>query len=201
MLDTLASGATPLSLARFIEDVRAIAPITERSRRFEWLPDGRTALVFRAFEGGRAGDVAILGPRTQALFKSPIGLDRVVLLRFKPGWSAALFGVAASALADRVVPLEEIWGRPGQDLGLELLEARSLPEVLDHITRAVARRSGARRSQRRRASPVARRPCSKAAPIAWRTWRGSSASRLAICAAPSPRPSASVRRTSHAASA
>lgn len=141
MLDTFAAAA-PRSLARFIEDVRAIAPVVERPRRFEWLPDGRTALVFRAFEGGHEGDVAILGPRTRALYKSPTGLSRVVLLRFKPGWSAALFGVAASALADRVVPLEALWGRPGRDLGLELLEARTLAEVLDRITRAVVGQSG-----------------------------------------------------------
>lgn len=144
MLDTLSADAATLSLSRFIEDVRAVAPIGEGSGRFEWLPDGRTGLVFRMLEGGREGDVAILGPRTRALFKRPTRVVRVVLLRFKPGWSAALLGVAASALADRIVPLEDIWGRPGRDLGLELLEARNLSEVLDRISRAVSHRSGHR---------------------------------------------------------
>lgn len=143
MLDTPASGAAPLSLARFIEDARDVASISERSGRVEWLPDGRTGLVFRELEAGRGGDVAILGPRTQALFKSPPRVARAVLVRFKPGWSAALLGVAASALANRVVPLEDLWGRPGRDLGAELLEARSLAEVLERISRAIAGRAGA----------------------------------------------------------
>ncbi|EAU64414.1 transcriptional regulator, AraC family [Stigmatella aurantiaca DW4/3-1] len=49
--------------------------------------------------------------------------------------------MAASALTDRIVPQEDIWGRSGGDLCLELLAARSLPEVLDRISHAIALRT------------------------------------------------------------
>jgi AraC-like DNA-binding protein len=155
VLGTIDSAAATFSLSRFVEDVRVIAPVAGRAGRFEWLPDGRTALVFRVLEGARKGDVAILGPRTRALFKSPTGVARVVILQFKPGWSASLLGVAASALTDRIVPLEDLWGRPGGDLGFELLEARSLPEVLDRVSRAMALRT--RRTSESSSARLARR--------------------------------------------
>nr|WP_276572637.1 helix-turn-helix transcriptional regulator [Nannocystis pusilla] len=75
------------------------------------------------------------------MFKNPTDIARAIVLQFKPGWSAPLLGVAASALADRVVPLEDIWGRPGSDLCRELLAAGSLREVVDRVARAVAVRT------------------------------------------------------------
>jgi AraC-like DNA-binding protein len=48
--------------------------------------------------------------------------------------------VAASALTDRIVPLEDIWGRSGRDLCLELLAAKSLPDVLDRLADGLASR-------------------------------------------------------------
>lgn len=104
----------------------------------ERLPDGRTVLVFRTIDGGRKGDVSVAGPRTRALFKNATGLVRAVILQFKPGWSAPLLGVTASALTDRIVPLEDLWGRSGGDLCLQLLEARSPSEMLDRLSRAIA---------------------------------------------------------------
>lgn len=141
MLATLDAAAATFSLSRFVADIRDLAPVAGRVDRFEWLPDGRTALVFRVLAGGQDGDVAVLGPRTRALFKTPTGVVRVVVLQFKPGWSAALLGVAASALTDRIVPLTDLWGRPGATLTGELLEARSLPEVLGRISNTLTSRA------------------------------------------------------------
>lgn len=124
------------SLSRFVEDVRCVMPVAGRACH-ERLPDGRTTLVFRVLEEGRKGDVCIAGPRTRALFKNTTGIERAIILQFKPGWSVPLLGVAANTLTDRVVHLEDIWGRPGGDLCFELLAARSLPEVLDRISRAL----------------------------------------------------------------
>ncbi|MGK3982655.1 helix-turn-helix transcriptional regulator [Sorangium sp. So ce136] len=129
------------SLSRFVEDVRALVPVAGRAFHVERLPDGRTTLVFRVIEGGRKGDVTVAGPRTRALFKDATGVARAVMLQFKPGWSASLLGVAANALTDRIVPLEDIWGRSGGDLCLDLLAARSLPEVLDRLSQAIALRT------------------------------------------------------------
>jgi AraC-like DNA-binding protein len=81
------------------------------------------------------------GPRSRALFKSASGVARATIVRFKPGWSASLLGVAANELTDRIVPLEDIWGRSGGELCRELLDARSLREVLDLLERALALRT------------------------------------------------------------
>ena len=87
------------------------------------------------------GDVSVAGPRTRAHFKNATGIVRAVAVQFKPGWSASLLGVPASALTDRIVMLEDLWGRSGRDLCLELLETRSLPEALERLTHAIALRT------------------------------------------------------------
>jgi AraC-like DNA-binding protein len=137
---TMDSAALTFSLSRFIEDVRTVAPADGRARLVERLPDGRTALVFRELAGGQKGDVCIAGPRTRALYKNTTGLVRAVMVQFKPGWAAPLLGVPASAVTDQIIPLEDLWGRSGAGLFHELLAARSLPEVLDRLSQAVALR-------------------------------------------------------------
>ncbi|WP_437986150.1 helix-turn-helix domain-containing protein [Sorangium sp. So ce117] len=139
MLHTTDTAAT-FSLSRFVEGVHSLLPVGGHTRH-ERLPDGRTMLVFRVLEEGRRGDVCVAGPRTHALFKNAGGVARAISIQFKPGWSAPLLGVAANALTDRIIPLEDIWGRPGGDLCDELLAARSLPELLDRVSRAVALRT------------------------------------------------------------
>jgi AraC-like DNA-binding protein len=134
---SLDSAATS-SLARFVEDVRILAPVAGRMRRIEQLPDGRTNLHFRVMDGGREADVTLAGPRTHAVFKDPTGVAQVVSLRFKPGWSTPLFGVPTSGLTDRYVKLADLWGRQGADLCDELLAARSVPDVLGRLSRAIA---------------------------------------------------------------
>lgn len=137
-----AMDLSTLALPRFIEEVRAVAPPPGQAFDLEWIPDGRTTLLFRAIEGGRKGDVWVAGPRTRALLKSKTGVARTVTLRFKPGWSAPLLGVAASELTDRIAPLEDVWGRAGRELCGELLAARSRADVMDRIARAFALRAG-----------------------------------------------------------
>jgi AraC-like DNA-binding protein len=138
------AGAMDLStraLARFVEDVRTVAPPPGQGFDGVRLPDGRPTLVFRALDGGRTGDVWVAGPRTRAKFKRVTDVARMVTLRFKPGWSVPLLGAAASELTDRIVPLEDVWGRAGRDLGGELLAARSRADVMDRVARALALRA------------------------------------------------------------
>jgi AraC-like DNA-binding protein len=84
--------------------------------------------------------VSVAGPRTRALFKNATGVTHALVLQFKPGWSAPLLGVAANTLTDRIVLLEDIWGRAGRDLLRELLAAPSAPDVIDRLARAFALR-------------------------------------------------------------
>ena len=136
------SATSTFSLSRFVEDVRGVLPVAGRACH-ERLPDGRTTLVFRVHEGGSTGDVCVAGPRTQALFKNTTGIARAVIFQFKPGWSAQLLGVAANALTDQIIPLEDLWGRPGGDLCLELLTARDAPEMFERLSHAIALRAHA----------------------------------------------------------
>ncbi len=135
------SAASTFTLSRFVEDVRAIVPGAGRALHVDLLPDGRTTLVFRVIDEGRKGDVAVVGPRTRALFKTPSGVARAVLIQFKPGWSAPLLGVAADALTNRIVSLEDVWGRSGRDLCVELLAAASESVVLDRLAHALVSRT------------------------------------------------------------
>ena len=135
------SAESTFSLSRFVEDIRALAPVAGRVARVDRLPDGRTTLIVRVIEEGRSGDVTVVGPRTRALLKNPPRFARALLVRFKPGWSSSLFGVAAHTLTDRFVPLEDIWGRSAGDVSLALREARSAAEVLDRLSRAITLRA------------------------------------------------------------
>jgi AraC-like DNA-binding protein len=128
-------------LARFVEAVEELAADGDRPLDLVRLPDGRTTLVFRAFAGG-GGDLTIVGPRTRAVFKTAHGVARIVVVRFKPGWST-LLGVRASELTERYVPLDELWGRAADDLCGDLLAAPDTPTALALISDAFARRSGA----------------------------------------------------------
>jgi AraC-like DNA-binding protein len=141
MPSAMESAAPTFALSRFVEDARMVAPVAGRGIDVERLPDGRTTLVLRVMADGRTGDLSVSGPRTRALFKNATGVARVVAIQFKPGWSAPLLGVAANALTDRIVLLEDLWGRSGSELCLELLAAPSLPEVIDRVGRALAARA------------------------------------------------------------
>ncbi len=127
------------SLARFVEHVEIQASDGERPLEIERLPDGRTTLAFRVFDSGQR-DLTVIGPRLRAVFKSATDVARIVVVRFKPGWSSTLFGVSASELAHRYVPLDALWGRDVGRLADGLLAARGVTDVLDRLSDAFARR-------------------------------------------------------------
>lgn len=106
----------------------------------EWLPNGRTSLVVRVSEDG-LGDAYVIGPRTRAKFKHATGFVRATVIHFKPGWSPSVFGVPANALTDQLLTLDELWGGTSGDLTRDLVAARSVPSMLDRLSRAVAGRT------------------------------------------------------------
>lgn len=134
---------TALPLARYVESVRAVAPIGGRARRVDRLPNGRTALIFRVLESGRQGDLSVSGPRTRALLKETSGFVSAVMIELKPGWSSPLIGVATSELTNEIVMLDEIWGHSAHELCRELLAATSVKEILDRLALTLARRQRA----------------------------------------------------------
>jgi AraC-like DNA-binding protein len=141
-MDVAAAMDLPtLALPRFVEDLRAVVSPEGQALDGVRLPDGRTSLVFRELQDGRKGDVWVAGPGTRARFKTTTEVARVVILRFKPGWSVPLLGVAASELTDRIVPLDDVWGRAARELCADLLAARGRAEVTASIARALTARS------------------------------------------------------------
>jgi len=128
------------SIARFVEDARMVSPVRDEPFAIEWLPNGRTSLVVRVPEDGR-GDAYVIGPRTRAKFKRATGFVRATVIQFKPGWSPSLFGVPANALTDQLVTLDELWGASSGDITTALVAARSVPAMLDRLSRAVAART------------------------------------------------------------
>jgi AraC-like DNA-binding protein len=126
------------ALPRFVEAVTVLVAARGRAAH-QRLPDGRTTVVFRVRDGGQSGDLCVAGPRTRAQFKDGTGVAQAIIVQLKPGWSAPLLGVPASALTDRVVPLAELWG--GDDLCHQLLAAPDLPTALDRLSRAIATRA------------------------------------------------------------
>jgi len=154
MLATIPEPVRTLAPADFIERARALAPIDGRARH-DWLPDGRTSLIFRLLDGGRRGDVCVAGPRTRARFKDLRGVTRALVLGLAPGRTMPLFGVAASELTDRIVPLTDLWGAEGRDLFERFAATADVPDLLDRVTATLARR--ARRSREPLAASFARR--------------------------------------------
>jgi AraC-like DNA-binding protein len=126
-----------LGLSRFVEGVQVVEAVPGVPLELQRLPDGRTTLVLRVMDGGDCADVTVCGPRTRAVFKVAHGLTRAVIVQLKPGWAMPLFGVAATALTDEYVALEELWGSDA----VELAQARSLPSLLERFSFAVAARA------------------------------------------------------------
>ena len=133
------SHIVAMSVARFVEDVRVYEPPPGQRHPIDRLPDGRTLFVFRKVTGDR-GDISVAGPRTHAYTKDAGGIERAVVIQFKPGWAGAVLGVAASRLTDHVVALEDIWGNAARTLLAELLSADSPDALLARITQAFAAR-------------------------------------------------------------
>ena len=88
---------------------------------------------------GSRGDVSIAGPRTRAVHKRVTGVSRAIIARFKPGWAPLFLGVPMGALKDRIVSLDDVWGRSSSDLLADLAEARTASEANDRLARALAR--------------------------------------------------------------
>lgn len=127
-------------LTRFVEDVHLLLLEPGAAQQVDRLPDGRTSLVIRQ-RGPGDGDAFVFGPRTRALLKDAHGFSRAVMVVLKPGWSSPLLGVAADALTDRIVSLDDLWGAPGRALAESLAGAASMHEVLATLSETLAHRT------------------------------------------------------------
>ncbi len=91
------------------------------------LPDACIDIVF-----SRAGGLQLAGTMTRPLV-APAARDAFVGVRFRPGMACCLLGAPAAALADRVLPLDEIWGKRGRALAERLANSSGPEEMLAHF--------------------------------------------------------------------
>lgn len=122
------------ALADFVASTKVtLAP----PRRLARIPDGNTSLILRLTCD--SADLHVLGPRTSTLYKqsSP---GQAIKITFRPGGAVPFFGMPLCELANRVLPLHEIWG--GQALAMRdaLAAARTDAHRIAIFENALARR-------------------------------------------------------------
>ncbi|ASO21245.1 Helix-turn-helix domain protein [Actinoalloteichus hoggarensis] len=100
-------------------------PTGPRRRRTQ-PPDPATALVWRTTAEGRS-DLLVLGPRTRAAYRAGKELPLCVRLRLRPGHAESLLDVPVDEIADRTVPLRDLWGRQAALLAEELADLGADP--------------------------------------------------------------------------
>jgi AraC-like DNA-binding protein len=139
---TMPSLATPgleesvIAIRRELRGVvDAIAVFRSNGPRYVSLPRGCVQLLIR---DARA---YVIGPHVRVLRK-PATTEPVVAIRLAVGAAPALFGIPASELADRAVPLAELWPARGLDLQTELAR-RAANATFDHAMMRAARRLAA----------------------------------------------------------
>jgi hypothetical protein len=111
---------TPGALRSSVARIRALdtSALAREEVVVPFLPRGTSSLVVVTPAGGTM-KMLVAGPTTTAAYKQFVPAPFFVQLTLQPGTARAIFGVPLHELADRVVPIEEIWGRAG----IELLEA------------------------------------------------------------------------------
>ncbi|MEY9835709.1 helix-turn-helix domain-containing protein [Streptacidiphilus sp. EB103A] len=128
------SAWTPsASLRPWIADISVRAIASADQQTLTHAPDSATVLVFRTTTARRS-DLLAVGPRTRASYHTGKDVPFCVRVRIRPGRARPILGVPVSQLADRVVPLGELWGESGDRLACELADLGSDPElVLKHL--------------------------------------------------------------------
>lgn len=85
-------------------------------------------------------DLHVMGARQHARRKMLARGQRVVSARVRLGMHEAVFGVPASALAERIVPLEDLWGDAAERLAERLARAEDVHQAAAMLEEAIAGR-------------------------------------------------------------
>jgi AraC-like DNA-binding protein len=121
-----------LSVFEFEQDVRRVA-----------MPRPEIHLVVRFGPSARDGlDVHAFGAQQTARRKLIRGGQQSVMARLRLGAHEAVLGVPASAIAGRIVPLEDLWGNgETRRLTERLAAAKSTADAARALERAIEQRS------------------------------------------------------------
>ncbi|MFO0600570.1 MAG: helix-turn-helix domain-containing protein [Myxococcaceae bacterium] len=85
-------------------------------------------------------DLHVIGARQRARRKNVLRGQRVVMARLRLGLHEAVLGLPSSAIVDRVVPLDELWGPAAARLAEQLAEAKDLSTAAALLESAIAAR-------------------------------------------------------------
>lgn len=125
----------------------------ERDEPLVSIPRAESHLVARFGPSARQGvDVHAFGARDRAHRKLIRGGQRAVTVRLQLGANEAVLGVSATAIAGRIVPLEDLWGEAdARRLRVRLSECRSSVDAARVLDSAIAERLAPARNPRARA--------------------------------------------------
>ncbi|MFO0554359.1 MAG: helix-turn-helix transcriptional regulator [Polyangiaceae bacterium] len=85
-------------------------------------------------------DLHVMGARHRAHRKKLHRGQRVVMARLRLGTHQAVFGVPPSALAERIVPLEDLWGSAARRLAEQLAETKDVRLAATVLEAAIEQR-------------------------------------------------------------
>jgi hypothetical protein len=106
-----------------------IGPASRAARSV--LPDGCVDFVF-----SRSTGLQLVGTMTRPLLVSASN-DAFVGVRFRPGMARCFLGASIVEITDRVLPLEDVWGRPGRALDKQLKDGCGPEEMLPMLQAAL----------------------------------------------------------------
>jgi len=111
----------PAELRTWVDDIGVLSG-AGGIEKFVHVPDVAAALVFRTTGEGRS-DLIVVGPRSRGSYHPGKPLPVCIRLRVRPGRSRVLFGLPINELADRAIPLTDLWGVRGRRLADDLAAA------------------------------------------------------------------------------
>jgi AraC-like DNA-binding protein len=117
-------------LARYVTEI-SINVRGQNRPEVVGLPHGYVDIIFRIFDDGDGrsaprrlvgSELRAVGTQTRA-FRVPVtNIPVTAIIRFRPGGAFPFFRTPMKHLADRVLPVEEIWGADGRELHERLME-------------------------------------------------------------------------------
>jgi AraC-like DNA-binding protein len=142
------ASTTPVVAALFVVECELDMPLVSIPR-----PEPQVVVRFGA-SARNSLDVHALGAGAKVHRKVGRRGQRAVVLRLHLGAPESVLGTPASTIADRIVPLEELWGAAARRLVDRLFSARDMIEAAAILETAIADRFAAARVRGERAQFV-----------------------------------------------
>ncbi len=147
--------STAAALRPWVPTVHVMSVAPSPARIMTRLPNATTSLVLCA-RAEHDLDLVVAGPNMRASYKQSAQVPFYARFTFRPGTARAFFGVAMHELVDRVVPVDELWGRGADALRGELRRSRRKHDSVRKLESALMRALGVPRVQASRVHLAAR---------------------------------------------